>query len=109
MRRPSVEVSAKMICASRSRSSGLAITRSSVPGRFFFICERLQRDVERAGFEQPLDGVAQHLRAESSILASITRDGESLRRRRCASPSKHAQHVGVLREIAIARAVAGAR
>src|SRR5215831_2258964 len=36
-RKPRVDVSANTICASFSWSSGLAMTRSSVPGRFFFI------------------------------------------------------------------------
>ena len=38
------------------------MTEISVPGRFFFMNTGVKRHVQRAGFEQPLHRVTEHLR-----------------------------------------------
>ena len=76
MRTPSVEVSAKIMLRQRLAVSGFAITRSSVPGRPFFIMMGCERDVERAGLQQAFGGIGQHLRIEVVDIGFDHGDGE---------------------------------
>ncbi len=97
-----------MSCAMASRCSGLATARSSVPGAALLHLHRLQRHVERAEFHQALGGVGQHLRIEVVDIGFDDADGE-----RFVGAGKFAQddaqHVGVIGELVVARAIAHRR
>ena len=84
------------------------MTRSRVPGRSFFIWSGGTRDVERAGFEQALHGIAEDLRAEVVDIGFDHGDGGRFGAV-FGFAEQDAQHVGVVREIVVAGAVADAR
>ena len=93
-----------------SRCSGLAMTVSSVPGRFFFICTADVKHFQRAGLVQLVHQDAVDLRVHVVDLAfedrdlhrrSTTPEGRSI-----ALANQHADDVGRFLQLAIAGAVA---
>ena len=63
--------------ASAAAARGGAITVSSVPGRFFFICTGDVEDLERAGGVEPIHDDAEDLRVHVVDLAFD--DGDAIR------------------------------
>ena len=108
MRRPRVEVSAKMISRQAFLIFGLGDDAEQRAGAVLLHLQGRERGVERSGFHEFLERVAEDLRAG---IVDIGFDDADQRRfgGLGAVADQNAEHVGVLLEIAIARAVADGR
>ncbi len=83
------------------------MTRSRLPGRPFLHDQRLKGDIQRAGFEQAFGGIGQDLRGRVVDIGFDHGDAGGFGGAG-GFAEDDAQHVGLLREIVIARAVSGA-